>query len=323
MVRSLVLALALLAFAIPAFASDTARMWRLGWIAPAAAPGPNHQAFLAQMKQLGYEEGRNLHIDWTWGGQRYDRLPELAAALVQRKPDVIVSQTQAASQAIQKATKAIPIVFVGVRDPVVAGLVETLARPGANITGVTLTPNAELAAKQVELLRAISPRTARIGVMWNPDVAVQGQVVDTITEMSNGLRIVVRAFGVSRSGDIERAFEAMRRERIEGLITLVESFTLGQRALIARLATDARIPTSFEVKDYVKAGGLLSYGVAYHEHYAQAAIYVDRIFRGAKPSDLPVQQPAKLEMAINLRTAKALRVTVPPEILIRADEVIE
>lgn len=197
--------------------------------------------------------------------------------------------------ALQKATKTIPIVFVGVRDLVVVGLVASMGRPSGNITGVTLTPNAELVQKHLELLAEIVPKATRLAVFWNPDVPVQALVVKTITDTAQKRGIAVRAFEVHRQRNLERSFEAIALERFDGLLTLVEWFTFGQRPLIARLAIENSIPTFFEVKDYVKAGGLLSYGVVYQEHFASPPLmYVDGIFKGARPSDLPSARAGKI-----------------------------
>lgn len=306
-----------------AFAQQQTKVWRLAWLSPADGPGPNHKAFLEQLKKLGYEEGRNLRIEWAWVGKNADQLPQAAIKLVEGKPDVLITQSQLAAQAAQKATRTIPTVFVGIRDPIVAGVVTSLARPGGNITGFTLTPNAELATKHIELLKEIIPKASRLAIFWNPDVPIQADVVETMKATGSKFGYSVKAFPVHLPGDIERAFEVMRRERIDGVLTLVEWFTYGQRELLARQAIDSRIVTLFEVKDYVKAGGLLAYGVIYQEHFEQAAIYVDKIIRGAKPGDLPVQQPARLEMVVNLKTAKALGIKIPESVLIRADEFIE
>ena len=311
-------------FEIPiADAAQQAKIWRIGWLSPAEGPGPNHEAFLKQLKALGYEEGKNIHIEWAWVGQHPDQFPQAATRLVGANIDVLITQSQAVTLAAMKVTTTIPIVFVGVRDPVVAGIVKSLSHPGGNVTGLTLTPNAELVVKHVELLRAIAPGASRLAVFWNPDVPVQADVIDTIKRTAQTLGVAVQPFGVRHPGDIERSFEIMGREHFDGLLTLVEAFTYGQRPLIAHLAIANRLPTLFEVKDYVTDGGLLSYGVVYHEHFAMAANYVDRIIRGARPADLPVQQPAKLELVINLKTAKALGMTIPKSVLLRADEVVE
>lgn len=318
----------LLAFAVSGFSKSSIgqsqeKIWKLGWLSPADGPGPNHEAFVQQLKKLGYEQGKNLKIEWAWVGPRTELMSDAAIKLVQGNPDILVTQSQVCALALQKVNKFIPAVFVGVRDPVKIGLVASMGRPGANITGLTLTPNEELVVKHLELLSEIVPKASRLAVFWNPDVPIQGKVIETISAIGQGRGLAVRAFGVHRPGDIERAFEVMARERFHGLLTLVEWFTFGQRPLIAKLAIANRIPTLFEVKDYVKSGGLLSYGVIYHEHFAAAAEYVDKILKGAKPGDIPVQQPAKLELVVNLKTANALGIKIPQVVLIRADEVIE
>ena len=299
------------------------KAWRLCWLSPSDGPGPNHAAFLARMARLGYDDGKQVQIEWAWVGPNTASLPAVAARLVLSQPDLIVAQSQACAQAAQKATSTIPIVFLGVRDAVSAGLVRTYANPGGNLTGVTLTPNDELAAKLLQLLRELMPLAKRVGVFWNPDVRVQASVVELLRDKGKSLEFEVRSLPVHRPGDIERAFEEMGREGIEALLTLVEWFTFNNRALIARLAAEHRIASLYEVKDYVVAGGLMAYGVAYHEHYASAAHYVDKILRGAKPADLPVQQPTKLEMVVNSRTARAIGLSIPKGVLARADEVID
>ncbi|HEY4957215.1 MAG TPA: ABC transporter substrate-binding protein [Caldimonas sp.] len=304
-------------------AQAPARIWRVSWLSPADGPGPNHEAFLQQMRKLGYDEGRNLHMEWVWVGAQTSQLPRFAAELVQGKPDVLVSQSQVCALALQRATTTIPIVFVGVRDPVLAGLVSSMAHPGGNLTGFTLTPNADLVKKHLELLSEIVPRASRLAVFWNPDVPVQAQVVETIKATAQQRGFSVQPFEVHRPGDIEKAFETLSRERPDGILTLVEWFTYGQRFALANLAIENGMPTFFEVKDYVVAGGLLSYGVVYHEHFALAATYVDKIIKGAKPAELPVQQPAKFEMVINLKSAKAMKLKIPQSVLVRADEIIE
>lgn len=297
--------------------------WRLAWLSPADGPGPNHAAFLARLKQLGYEEGRQFQIEWAWVGPDTSSLAGHAARLVQSKPDLILTQSQICAQAAQKATSTIPIVFVGARDAVAAGLVQSYAKPGTNLTGVTLTPNDELVAKLLQLLRELIPSVKRVGVFWNPGVPIQSSVINLLAEKGRALGIEIRPTPVHRPGDIERFFEEAAGERIQALLTLVEWFTFNHRELIARLAMSYRMPTLFEVKDYVAAGGLLAYGVVYHQHFAAAADYVDKILKGARPAELPVQQPARLEMVLNRRTARAIGLPVPGSILVRADEIID
>jgi putative ABC transport system substrate-binding protein len=302
---------------------QTDRLWKLAWLSPADGPGPNHDAFLARLKSLGYEQGKNFQIEWAWIGSHPDSTDTLARKLVMGNPDVLISQSQVCALALQRATKTIPIVFVGVRDPVRIGLVESMARPGKNLTGLTLTPSAELVQKHLELLTEIVPKANGLAVFWNPDVPVQAGVVKTIAEAAERRGIATRPLEVHRPGDIERGFDQISHQKIDGLLTLVEWFTFGQRPLLAKLAIEHRIPTFFEVKDYAVAGGLISYGIVYHEHFASAAGYVDKILKGAKPAEIPVQDAARLEMVVNVKTAASLGITIPTAILIRADQLIE
>jgi putative ABC transport system substrate-binding protein len=296
---------------------------RIGYLSPADTPGPNHRAFLERLAAEGFEDGKTVKIEWRWARQRYDQLADAALELAASRVDVLIAQTQAAALAAKQATSTIPIVFVGVRDPVAAGLVKSVGRPDGNITGVTLTPNAELAAKQVQLVRELRPEITNIGVFWNPAVVVQSQVVSGIRELSRSLGIAIVPYGIQKPGDIEAAFTSMSDDQVQAVITLVESFTLQRRKQIADLAIEKRVPTIFEVRDYVDAGGLLSYGVQYHDHYARAAAFVARILRGALPKDLPIELPRAFDFVINLRTAKALDLQIPSHFLMQASEVIE
>ena len=282
---------------------------RIGFLSPASGPGPNHTAFLRQLKADGFEEGKTVDIVWKFTHQQYDKLPEAAAEVTKQDIRVLATQTQAAALAAQKATKTIPIVFMGVRDPIFAGLVKSMAQPEANITGATLTASWQTAAKQVEILKELVPRVSKIGILWNPDVLIQARAIEEIKNATQLLSISFRSLGVSKPGDIEQAFIALSTDRVDGIITLVEFFTYAQRGNIAMLAAEAKIPTVFEAKDYVEAGGLFSYGIKYHEMFAQGASYVARILKGAKPSELPVVDAAHFELVINLKTAKALGLT--------------
>lgn len=302
---------------------QSAPPWRLAWLSPSDGLGPNHKAFLARMQQLGYEQDRHFSIEWAWVGSNTAALSAFASRLVDARPDLIIAQSQVCAQAAQAATRSIPIVFVGVRDAVAAGLVKSYASPGGNLTGVTLTTSDELVAKLLELLRELMPTARRLGVFWNPGVPIQGPLVETLVAKGKGMSFAVRPVPIKGPGDIERGFEVLTRESTDALLTLVEWFSLNNRDLIARLAIQNRLPTLFEIKDYVLAGGLLAYGVVYHEHYASAADYVDKILRGSKPSDLPVQQPSRLEMVLNRKTARSIGLPLPKGILVRADQVID
>ena len=297
--------------------------FRVGFLSPGDGPGPNHKAFIEQLRKLGYEQGRNLFVDWRWLAERYGQLPDVAAEMTRSGADVLVGETQAVATALHNNTKYIPIVFVDVRDPVVAGLVTSMNMPGANVTGVTLTPTAELAAKQVELLRELVPGAKRVAIFWNPAATVEAQVIETIRSASQRLAVSVHPFEVRDRDEIERAFEEIAHGKFDGLAMLVESLTLSQRALIAERAIRIHLPTVFEVRDYVDAGGLVSYGVQYNDHYARAAMYVDKILRGASPADLPVEQPSRFDFVINMITARSIGIEMPASVVARATEVIE
>lgn len=299
------------------------RMAHIGFLSPAAQPGPNHRAFVDQLARLGWVEGKNLHIEWRWLRQRYDELQIVAEDLARAQLRLIVAQTQAVALALTKATNTTPIVFVGVRDPVAANIVRSLNRPGGNVTGVTLAPTGDIVAKQYEILREITPTLAWIAVLWNPDAPVQANILMQIKSIGDTIGIAVVDMPISRQGDIEKAFDGMADGKPDAVITLVDSFSLANRSLIADLAIKGRLITSFEVKDYVGAGGLVSYGLPYLDHYARGAIFVSRILNGTPPKDLPVEQPTKYELAINLKTAKQIGLEIPATLLARADEVIE
>ena len=294
---------------------------RVGFVSPAHGPGPGHETFIQQLRTLGYEQGRNLFVDWKWLGERYERLGDVVAEATRSGAGVLVAQSGAVAVALQKSTRYTPIVFLDVRDPVAD--VASLNRPSSNATGVTLTPGGELAAKQIELLREVVPGARRVAIFWNPAATDQRQFSEMIRSAGERLAISIQPFEIRSSVDIERAFETIARDRSDGLVMLLDSLTLGQRAFIARQAIDLRLPTVFEVRDYVDAGGLMSYGLQYQNHYIRAANYVDRIFKGATAADLPVEEPTKFELVINLKTAKELGITMPATMLGRADEVIE
>jgi len=296
---------------------------RVGFLSPADGPGPNHAAYLRRLKELGYEEGKTIEIVWKFMNQRYDMFPDGAIQLTQANVRAISTQTQAAAIAAQRATGQIPIVFMGVRDPVVAGLVKNLARPEANITGATLTPSWQLAAKQVEILKELVPQARRVAILWNPDVVIQATAIDEIKKYAGNLGVSFQPVSAQRPGDVELAFESLAKSPVDGMIALVESFSYGQRHVIARLAIQQRLPTIFEARDYADAGGLLSYGIRYHEMFEQGATYIARILRGAHPRELPVVEASRFDIVLNVRTARAIGLHVPPSVLVQATDIIE
>jgi putative ABC transport system substrate-binding protein len=264
-------------------------------------------------------EGQNIAIEWRWAQGKDERYPDLAAELVKLKVDIIVVPTSAGAQAAQRATKTIPIVMGFVSDPVALGLVANLARPGANITGLGV-PTPEIAGKRLQLLREVAPTVARIAVLSDPS-----QPADL-----RGTEAAAQALGVQlqvwkvRSGDeLDRAFTAIARERAAGIIILGSTTLFAHRARIAQLAVTHRLPTSAWARELTEAGCLMSYGANPPDVARRAAYFVDKILKGAKPGDLPIEQPTKFDLVFNLKTAKALGLTIPPSLLGRADEVIQ
>lgn len=251
-------------------------------------------------------------------------LADGARTLVEKHVDVIATQTQAAAIAARSVTETIPIVFMGVRDPVVAGLVKSISRPpGYNATGVTLTTTTELVTKQVEIFKEMVPVFTRLGVLYNPTNVIQRDVLVTITDEMKKRDIETHSYGVTKPDEMRPAFERMSHDGIHGLMTLVDPLLFEQRSALATGAIEKRIPTSFEVRQYVDAGGLFSYGLSYLDHWSEGANYVAKILRGASPRDLPVQLPSRFEIVINMKTAAMLGIKVPDSVMVRATDVVE
>ena len=277
------------------------------------------------LRELGWIEGQNLTVEYRWAANREHELTALAAELVRLKMDVIVTSSTPAAHAAKRATTNIPIVITFVADPVGSGLIASLARPGGNITGVT-TLATGLVAKRLELLKALLSGSARVAVLWQPDVFGER----TVRDMMEETQIAGRALGLQlqfvearRPDDIERAFSGMREARVGGLLVFPSPMLFEARRNLVAHAAKSRLPAVYGWREAVVAGGLMSYSTNYREMYRRAATYVDKILKGAKPGDLPVEQPSKFELVINLKTAKALKLTIPPSVLGRADEVIE
>jgi ABC-type uncharacterized transport system substrate-binding protein len=279
------------------------------------------EAFKEAMRELGYVEGRVVY-EHRFGENRTERLHEAAAELVRLKMDVIVTSTDQGIAAVKQQTRTIPIVMANSTDPVGTGFVATLARPGANITGNSaMSP--ELSGKRLELLREIVPGLSRVAILWNPEI--RGAVLDyRETEgVAHSLRLQLQSIELSRSDELDRALSTVTAGRVEALIVpAVNPVAFANRDEIARFAQRARLPSIFGTRDYVDAGGLIAYGPSVVDQYRRAATYVDKILKGAKPGDLPVQQPTKFELVINLKTAKILGLTIPQSLVQRADHVI-
>ena len=277
------------------------------------------------LRELGWIEGQNLTMEYRWAANREDELTALAAELVRLKMDVIVTSSTPAAHAAKRATTNIPIVITFVADPVGSGLVASLARPGGNITGVT-TLATGLVAKRLELLKALLSGSTRVAVLWQPGVFGERTVRDMMEETQiagRALRLQLQFVEARRPDDIERAFSGMREARVGGLLVFPSPMLFEARRNLVAHAAKSRLPAVYGWREAVDAGGLMSYSTNYREMYRRAATYVDKILKGAKPGDLPVEQPSKFELVINLKTAKALKLTIPPSVLGRADEVIE
>ena len=326
--RKLVFALGAGALAAPfgAFAQQQGKVWRIGFLSPRSRPDSLDSnvfgAFLRGMRELGYFEEKNLMIEWRFADARLERLPGLAAELVQLKLDLIVVAGTPAVGAMQKATTTIPVVIVDVSDPIDSGFVKTLARPGGNITGLS-NLNADIGPKLLEMLLSMVPKISRVAVLVNPGNPSTLTVLKGIQAAAQKVKVKILPVEVRTSQELEKAFSAMAREKAGAVIVPRESLFITQLRQIAELAAKHRLPSISLLLEYAEAGGLMVYGSNATDYYRRAATYVDKIFKGAKPADLPVEQPSKLELIINGRTAKALGLKIPQSLLISADKVIE
>ncbi|MEK6663259.1 MAG: ABC transporter substrate-binding protein [Pseudomonadota bacterium] len=306
-------------------APPASKIYRVGYLllSPLSdTPSPDRAAFIEGMRNLGYEEGRNLVIEYRSANWEPEFLSDLAAELVKLPVDVIIPITSEATRAAMQATRTIPIVMPFSGDPVGAGLVKSLAHPGGNVAGLTLDVTPEVGAKLLQLLKEAAPKIKHVTVLWNPTSTNFVRHVESMKSGAKGLGITLTSINQHGPKDIEAALAIMRHKRPDALIVMPDPATSSYRQIIAEFATANRIPTMFGFRLYVDAGGLMSYGPNLPDNFRRAATYVDKIFKGAKPADLPIEQPTKFELVINLKTAKALRIKIPPALLLRADEVI-
>jgi putative ABC transport system substrate-binding protein len=314
------------AWPLAARAQQPARMRRIGVLNAFAENDPEEQANLAAFRQalekLGWTDGRNVRIDYRWGGADPGRIRAHAIELVGLQPDVILVSTALALQPLLQETRSIPIVVVRIADPVGAGFVASLARPGGNLTGFTVAEFSTF-GKLLEVLKEVAPHVTRVAVILNPDQRPQAGMLRAIEAAAPSFRVQVTAAGARDAAELERAIDLFAREPNAGLIVLPSPVTEGNRKLIITMAARHRLPAAYAFRHFVADGGLVSYGIDLADQHRQAASYVDRILRGEKPADLPVQQPTKFELVVNLKTAKALGVELPASLLLRADEVIE
>jgi putative ABC transport system substrate-binding protein len=283
---------------------------------------PWHQAFRQGLSDLGWAEGKNISIEYRFADGRSDRLPDLAADLVHSKVDIIVASVQPDALAARKATRAIPIVMASSSDPVSSGLVESLARPGGNVTGLSQM-SIELGGKRLELLKRIVPELSLVAVLWNPQSAASSFYWKEIELPARQLGIQLQSLEVRSPNEFDNAFLDAARASAGALFIMPDPLTVTNLKRLADLAAKSRLPSIIHISEFADAGGLMAYGPDRADLYRRAATYVDKILKGAKPGDLPVELPTKFELVINMKTAKAIGITIPQSVLLRADRVIE
>jgi putative tryptophan/tyrosine transport system substrate-binding protein len=301
------------------------RIYRVGCLNIASREQLLHliKAFEEGLRSLGYRVGENVVIEYRFADGETERLPALAAELVRLGVDIIVTGINPNTVAAMKATTSIPIVMTNSVDPVGTGLVVSLARPGGNVTGFTADTGDEIFGKRLELLKETLPKLSRVGILWNPDFAPNPTRLRAMREAAPALGFTLVLVEARRLDALEQAFAIMVRERAQALFVLSDGVLFNYRGQIAIMALRNRLPAMSAQREYADAGLLLSYGVDFRDLFRQSAAFVDKIFKGAKPADLPIEQPTKFELVVNLKTAKALGIDIPPTLLTRADEVIE
>jgi putative ABC transport system substrate-binding protein len=318
------LALLLSAGTFHADAQSAAKPHRVGFLgnSTAALEANLVEPFRQGLRERGYVEGRDVVVEYRWAEGKYERFPELIHDLLRLKVDVIVTAGTPAALAVKRATTTVPLVMIAVGDPVGTGLVASLARPGGNVTGLTSIA-ADLEGKRLELLREVVPKLSHMSVVWNPASPFQVVAEKEVRAAAQTLQLKVLSLGVRTAEEFDAAFEAIVKARPGALVVLADRLFLHNRARIVAFATQHRLPGVYAYRELVEAGGLMSFGPSYADMHRRAATYVDKILKGAKAAELPVEQPAKFELVLNLKAAKALGVIVPPSVLARADEVLE
>jgi ABC-type uncharacterized transport system substrate-binding protein len=312
----------LLAVPVGATAQQAGKVPRIGFLGVFA--GPNFDAFRQALRELGWVEGQNIVIDYRSAEGRLDRLPDLAAELVRLKVDIIVAVATQGVAAAKNATETIPIVMIsGSADPVGLGFIASLARPGGNVTGLSYSVGPEIAGKGLGLLKEIVPKVRRVAILSNPASPVQPLFIREVKTAAPSLGVQLQLLEVRGPDEFDSAFSAMAKERVGALLVVADSMLIFHQKRLVDLAARSRLPVACGTRESVEAGGLMSYGPSVRDLFRRAATYVDKILKGAKPGDLPVEQPTKFELVINLKTAKALGLTIPRSLLGRADEVIE
>lgn len=309
-----------------ALSQPKARVRHVGFLATRRRPESIEKDFYGEVPKgladLGYVEGKNLVIDWRFADGNYDRLAELAAELVRVPVDVIVTDGTPGAQAAMKVTKTVPIVFAAAGDPVASGLVRSLAHPGGNVTGNSQQLK-DISVKQMEALRTILPRLSRLAVLWNPANPSSLPNLKSLQAAAPGAKVEILPVEAGTRAEIEKAFQKVAEWHAQALLWIVDSTLIQELGLIADLCAKNRLPSVGGLGEYPEAGGLLSYGIRRASLYRRTATYIDKIFKGAHPGDLPVEQPTSVDVVINRRTAKALGLTIPQELLLLADKVVE
>ena len=307
-------------------AQPAGKMWRIGFLSTGFREGPGSDVrlapFLDGLRELGYVEGRNVTLETRYAEGRTERFPALVAGLVDLKVDILVATSTPGALAAKQATSTIPIVMAAVGEPVEVKLVDSLAHPGGNITGLSLSAP-QLAAKRLDLLKQALPKLSQVTVVWNSaNQGMQARFQETQSGASL-LGLAMRSIAIQSPDDFDALFEALTRARPESLLVLADTVTVANRQRTLDFAAKNRVPAIYEVRAFVDDGGLMSYGINMSDHYRRAAFHVDKIIRGAKPADLPIEQPTKFELVINLKTARTLGLALPPALLQRADQLIE
>ena len=318
------LTLGILLWSLAAQAQQTGKGYRIGFLGNSTAALETNLAgaFRQGLRDLGYVEGQNVLIEYRWAEGKYERLPALIDELLALKVAVIVTAGTPATLAVKRATTAVPLVMIAVGDPVGTGIVASLGHPGANITGLT-SISTEMDAKRLELLREVVPGVSHIAVLWNAASPLQVLAEKQVQAAAQVLRMKVLSFGVKTADEIKDALAVMAKERPDALLVLADRLLLHHRALIMEFAARHRLPGVHAYRELVEAGGLMSFGPSYADMHKRAAYFVDRILKGVKPADLPVERPPTFELVINLKAAKALGLTIPQSVLLRATELIQ
>ncbi|HET6897152.1 MAG TPA: ABC transporter substrate-binding protein [Vicinamibacteria bacterium] len=318
-------AAALVAMPRASRAQESAKPWRIGFL-EAGAPAANQHfldAFKRGLSERGYTEGGNVVIVERWGDGQVDRFPALLNELVQEKVDIIVVSSTAGAVAAKATIKTLPVVFVGVQDPVGIGIVSSLGRPGANLTGFSQAEEEGLVGKRLELFKEAVPPVDRLGLIWNPTAPGVELRLKEARKAATRFGVTLRTFEVRDAKELDGAFATMRKERLARLMVLADPLTVRNRAHIVELAARSRIPAIYPFLEFTRVGGLMAYGPSIPELFLRAAGYVEKILKGARPADLPVEQPTKFDLVINLKTAKALGLSIPRPVLARADELLQ